>query len=1408
LTVNVSPTPGSIQPRLNSVVFSGPTAAPTTIAFTEANYAGNFAVSAPTPAGIFSASIVNAGGTGTLTLGPTAAGSGTSNVTDTNGQSVLVNVTVNPTPGPLLVSPNPVVFSSLTAPSQTLTITDPYNTSAITASPTPVGQVSAGAVTVTNSGLATSGGTFVAAPVASGTPAIIVSDGTRSTSVAVTVNNPAVSPGSITASPNPVVFTAAAGVPTPVTVTLSETGYSGVFNLTDTSPIVSNSSPQPTIGNTFQVTPISGGSESINVDNSPGGGTQTLTIPVTVNVPAAVYSNATPWPNPTALAPVAWTAPTPGVYTILAQVQCGTVSATPNPAGNDILNIGNTNGDLDLDGGLCNSTAASPAPNPQNVATGTHIYTNSGGLQSQPTNSLINGAMGQQYVLAATNNGQFLTYWACLSNGSTVGACSSAPTVAAALTTYAGGTSYIGGFEDPFTNISRLCTCYIWNVQVFPTALLWPSNNTAATGAMQTWVTANYATPLPYVVPTTSPTNAPTPTPSPLYGSNVLATSTPTTASRFSNVTGGTETSATTTVNSGISSSLTYSEIYSQGNGGVGAFSAIPAPDGRGWSYVPGAGTFAAGNWSANANININGITGETVTMRVFKYSGGTYTQMGSNIVTAGSNYVANTKTVYSFGATNFTSAYTFGATDVLYIDLWAYDSGGAGADTQQIYESNSAAAGVANDVAVSTSAFLPTSQVGPLVLSPTSITFTSPTSAPQTIAITDTQHTGSFTLSASNPTGVATGSVTGTNNSGTITISPATGASYGTATTFQVGDGTNTVNLPVSIAAGSTPNPNATPIAIIPQPYAGENATPAPLTTVIPLPATGPFTVIAQVKCGGGTHTINSAGNTIFNLGAGSAYGEAGLCNYPTANGTGPTSAHAYTNTTAEADAPNSLTAGTSYVIAITDDGATALNYYTCTFPLSTCTVGYHQETTNVTFTPGSTTYIGESAAATRVASADIWNFQVYNYVPSAVNTAAPNSMATFLAALPTSTPTADPYMSPGAPPTSGPTGGGNVSCSPQGTQLYPVFSACFTANTPFHHTIAALKAAGIATPDASSAAMVASVMGSVGQPGINSTGGGNGANWLGIAGQTSYPPSNCTTYTIPVTGGTSTCTTVLLPTTTVLETGYDKHNNSTMPSKSAEWDAYSCSSGATCSASGFYPYSGPGFALNPGLSNAAGFAVGLYAISAQDILNFVNSGGTQHIGHALEIQTRYCSGNGSNAASYWPSAFRNCDSLLSGQNYPYYGEILHMTSNPATTALFTTGACSFNTNPVCNAMAWALYDFGAYLGDTNCNGATGCSNVNSINYEYPTQYSTASTAQGYASGANPWGTVPSGFGSSIQTYANSAGDLGSLTSASFEILKLSASLNTTPSGFTTTNPAKCSTTNGYWSGTGTPNC
>lgn len=179
-----------------------------------------------------------------------------------------------------------------------------------------------------------------------------------------------------------------------------------------------------------------------------------------------------------------------------------------------------------------------------------------------------------------------------------------------------------------------------------------------------------------------------------LYGSNV-ANGTLATASTLSTNTGGTEVAAQTTV----TGTSPYVEVVSRA-ATLASVTSISSPSGKGWVSAPGAGSFALGNWSATVTFSASAPGTTDVTIRFYRYSGGVYTSIG----TINKTGITGTKTSYSFAATSM-AAITFASSDLLYCDLWWHDTSGAD-DNPNVFVSNSATAGVANDLVITTSTF------------------------------------------------------------------------------------------------------------------------------------------------------------------------------------------------------------------------------------------------------------------------------------------------------------------------------------------------------------------------------------------------------------------------------------------------------------------------------------------------------------------------------------------------------------------------------------------------------------------------------------------------------------------------------------------------------------------------------
>src|SRR5215831_3155872 len=157
-----------------------------------------------------------------------------------------------------------------------------------------------------------------------------------------------------------------------------------------------------------------------------------------------------------------------------------------------------------------------------------------------------------------------------------------------------------------------------------------------------------------------------------------------TTACDMTSVTGGTETSKQTNV----SGTNAFFEITSQGKS-IASVTAIPAtPTGNGWTFTPGPGSFATGNWSITFGLQMGNATGgsSTITLRVFKWNSGTYTLEGSSVSSPAQAFVT-TRAQISIPSVSITGFSTI-ASDQIYVDLWIDDNLGNLNDNPIIFES------------------------------------------------------------------------------------------------------------------------------------------------------------------------------------------------------------------------------------------------------------------------------------------------------------------------------------------------------------------------------------------------------------------------------------------------------------------------------------------------------------------------------------------------------------------------------------------------------------------------------------------------------------------------------------------------------------------------------------------------
>lgn len=190
-----------------------------------------------------------------------------------------------------------------------------------------------------------------------------------------------------------------------------------------------------------------------------------------------------------------------------------------------------------------------------------------------------------------------------------------------------------------------------------------------------------------------------------LYGT-MTADTVLTVAKQFvADTAGGTEVSQQCDMNGGNN----FGEVVFFFTNPTPNFTSIQPPTGRGMVWnKPGAGTFAAGNWSLAYTWSGPVADSVTLTWQLWRYSGGTYTAIGS--VTGGLITIPATKTLFNFPSLSGSSS-TFGANDLLYSTIWLDDSTGSGGDNPFSYLGTSVGTGgVTNDMMVTTTNFTPAS--------------------------------------------------------------------------------------------------------------------------------------------------------------------------------------------------------------------------------------------------------------------------------------------------------------------------------------------------------------------------------------------------------------------------------------------------------------------------------------------------------------------------------------------------------------------------------------------------------------------------------------------------------------------------------------------------------------------------
>ncbi len=276
-----------------------------------------------------------------------------------------------------------------------------------------------------------------------------------------------------------------------------------------------------------------------------------------------------------------------------------------------------------------------------------------------------------------------------------------------------------------------------------------------------------------------------------------------------------------------------------------------------------------------------------------------------------------------------------------------------------------------------------------------------------------------------------------------------------------------------------------------------------------------------------------------------------------------------------------------------------------------------------------------------------------------------------------------------------------------------FPAYSAYFTGATPFHKTVAAELLAGAKVLPAIVAAHFQAGGLQNSQPYYAYP--GTGPNYIVSQGDPSY------IFLCPEYGGCPAAgMTAHFPAGAAPAVGSDHHITSLDPvyakGEFDGWGGFGCSGNldpivptgtcahpcnlvpgnpgiANCSYGGFSSFSGSGIG-NGG--DAAGYAFGIFEVSAQDLLQ-------GHIDHALGMLVS-CLDNG----GVYPAA-RGTDTACPGNLEPnaVYGDLVHLK--------FSVPVAAYGYSPYCAIVVQALQTYGAFVVDTDGNYG------NAIEFENP---------------------------------------------------------------------------------------
>jgi hypothetical protein len=310
------------------------------------------------------------------------------------------------------------------------------------------------------------------------------------------------------------------------------------------------------------------------------------------------------------------------------------------------------------------------------------------------------------------------------------------------------------------------------------------------------------------------------------------------------------------------------------------------------------------------------------------------------------------------------------------------------------------------------------------------------------------------------------------------------------------------------------------------------------------------------------------------------------------------------------------------------------------------------------------------------------------------------------------TTTATPQPTPSIVASPTPSPSPNPSAStsaCAP--TAVNPVFSGCFKANSPYHHTVASLLAAGATIHQDASAANYWNNGTPLTDDDFYANGNASTSMWIADSSSNQYGVT-CSAYGTCDAATSMTGLKVHIPAGAHATTDSDHHIfvfDSGSGQELDMWGGYNgqpgdeCEVGTyqndvlTCSWGGTFAFSGNGLATVPGNSGiAGGVAYGMAAITAGDILS-------GHITHALGLIGPCLDNNGQYPAQQGRSTDYTCvGNAVGGGNGAEptlrYGDMLHLKSS---VNLNTPPYSNYST--YCKVVVKALQEYGAYADDNS---------------------------------------------------------------------------------------------------------